>query len=135
MKYLNIAVALCGLTLASGSTQAEDIACFSTTFRLIGPNDKVCVSAFDDPKVPGVTCHISQARTGGLTGTFGLPKIRRGSPSRAARSVPSASTSPNWPAKKRSTPRVHRCFSSIPMCFALSTRHATRSSMLRSAIG
>ena len=64
MKYLNIAVALCGLTLASGSTQAEDIACFSTTFRLIGPNDKVCVSAFDDPKVPGVTCHISQARTG-----------------------------------------------------------------------
>ena len=57
MKYLNIAVALCGLTLASGSTQAEDIACFSTTFRLIGPNDKVCVSAFDDPKVPGITCH------------------------------------------------------------------------------
>jgi CreA protein len=35
-------------------------------------NDKVCVSAFDDPKVPGVACHISQARTGGLSGTFGL---------------------------------------------------------------
>jgi CreA protein len=72
MKYLNIAAALCGLTLAAGSTQAEDIACFSTTFRLIGANDKVCISAFDDPKVPGVTCHISQARTGGLKGTFGL---------------------------------------------------------------
>src|SRR4029079_17733592 len=72
MKYLNTAIALCGLTLASGSTQAEDIACFSTQFRLIGPNDKVCVSAFDDPKVKGVACHISQARTGGLKGTFGL---------------------------------------------------------------
>ena len=44
----------------------------STTFRFIGANDKVCVSAFDDPKVPGVACHISQARTGGLKGTFGL---------------------------------------------------------------
>jgi CreA protein len=30
-----------------------------------GKNDRVCVSAFDDPKVPGVACHVSQARTGG----------------------------------------------------------------------
>ena len=52
--------------------KADDIACVSTTFRFIGANDKVCVSAFDDPKVPGVACHISQARTGGLKGTFGL---------------------------------------------------------------
>ena len=51
---------------------ADDLACVSTTFRVIGANDKVCVSAFDDPKVPGVACHISQARTGGLSGTFGL---------------------------------------------------------------
>ena len=72
MKYLSIALALCELTLAPGGTQAEDITCFSTTFRLIGANDKVCVSAFDDPKVSGVACHISQARTGGLKGTFGL---------------------------------------------------------------
>jgi CreA protein len=72
MKYLSIAVALCGLTSAPGGAQADDITCISTTFRLIGANDKVCVSAFDDPMVPGVACHISQARTGGLKGTFGL---------------------------------------------------------------
>ena len=54
------------------SAIADDLACVSTTFRVIGANDKVCVSAFDDPKVPGVACHISQARTGGLSGTFGL---------------------------------------------------------------
>jgi CreA protein len=30
------------------------------------------VSAFDDPKVPGVACHVSQARTGGISGTIGL---------------------------------------------------------------
>lgn len=64
------ALALC--VLFAPSAKADDIACISTTFRLIGANDKVCISAFDDPKVPGVACHISQARTGGLKGTFGL---------------------------------------------------------------
>src|SRR6478609_2501236 len=52
--------------------QADDVGCLSTTFRFLGPNDKVCVSAFDDPKVPGVACHISQARTGGIKGGLGL---------------------------------------------------------------
>lgn len=51
---------------------AEDLPCVSTTFRFIGKNDRVCISAFDDPKVPGVACHVSQARTGGLSGTIGL---------------------------------------------------------------
>ena len=50
----------------------DDLSCISTTFRLLGANDKVCVSAFDDPKVSGVACHISQARTGGVKGTLGL---------------------------------------------------------------
>ncbi|MCB1954841.1 MAG: CreA family protein, partial [Rhodocyclaceae bacterium] len=30
------------------------------------------VDAFDDPRVQGVTCYVSRARTGGLKGTFGL---------------------------------------------------------------
>jgi CreA protein len=51
---------------------AEDLACLSTTFRFLGPNDKVCISAFDDPKVSGVACHVSQARTGGIKGGLGL---------------------------------------------------------------
>lgn len=72
MKCRGIAVALGAVVLSTIGAQAEDIACISTTFRLIGANDKVCISAFDDPKVPGVACHISQARTGGLKGTFGL---------------------------------------------------------------
>jgi CreA protein len=54
------------------SAQADDLACVSTTFRFVGANDKVCVSAFDDPKVPGVACVISQARTGGVKGSLGL---------------------------------------------------------------
>jgi CreA protein len=60
------------LALSASAALADDIGCVSTTFRLVGRNDKVCVSAFDDPKVPGVACHISQARTGGLSGSLGL---------------------------------------------------------------
>jgi Uncharacterized protein conserved in bacteria len=55
-----------------GEVQAEEIGCLSTTFRFIGANDKVCVEAFDDPKIPGVSCHISRARTGGIKGPLGL---------------------------------------------------------------
>jgi CreA protein len=44
--------------------RADDLSCISTTFNLLSPNDKVCVTDFDDPKVPGVTCHVSQARKG-----------------------------------------------------------------------
>jgi CreA protein len=44
----------------------------STNFRWIGPNDRIVVDGFDDPKVKGVACHISRAVTGGLKGEFGL---------------------------------------------------------------
>jgi CreA protein len=72
--FLGVLAAMLSVPLAFGtrSARAEHLTCISTTFRLIGANDKVCVSAFDDPRVPGVACHISQARTGGLKGTFGL---------------------------------------------------------------
>jgi CreA protein len=70
-KLLFLIVILIGL-LGAGAAQAEDLACLSTTFRFLGPNDKVCISAFDDPKVPGVACHVSQARTGGIKGGLGL---------------------------------------------------------------
>ncbi|MBI5109756.1 MAG: CreA family protein [Rhodocyclales bacterium] len=52
--------------------RAETIGCATTAWKLIGANHRVCVEAFHDPKVPGVTCHVSQARTGGLAGTFGV---------------------------------------------------------------
>jgi len=51
---------------------AENVGCVTTEWKLIGANHKVCVESFGDPKIPGVTCHVSQARTGGLSGTFGL---------------------------------------------------------------
>jgi CreA protein len=54
------------------SAWADDIGCLDTTFKLLSPNDSVCVSAFEDPQVHGVTCHISQARKGGWGSVVGL---------------------------------------------------------------
>ena len=51
---------------------AEKIGCVTTEWKLIGANHQVCVESFADPKIPGVTCHVSQARTGGVAGSFGL---------------------------------------------------------------
>jgi CreA protein len=65
------AAALVLLAAAPGAA-AEEVGCTSTTFHLFGANDRICVYAFDDPHVPGVTCHISQARTGGIKGSLGL---------------------------------------------------------------
>jgi CreA protein len=44
----------------------------STRFRWLGPNDKIVIDAFDDPKVQGVACHICRAQTGGIKGELGV---------------------------------------------------------------
>ena len=44
----------------------------NTKFRLLGPDDKIVVDGFDDPRVEGVACHISRAQTGGMKGAFGV---------------------------------------------------------------
>jgi CreA protein len=56
----------------SAPVRAEDIGCVTTAWKMLGANHRVCVEAFDDPKVPGVACHLSQARTGGVSGSLGL---------------------------------------------------------------
>ena len=69
MKLFSIAALLFA---AMGTARADDIGCISTTFNLLSPNDKVCVSDFEDPEVPRVVCHISQARKGGWGQPLGL---------------------------------------------------------------
>ncbi len=67
-----LALICCMLSAGVDHARADDIGCLDTTFKLLSPNDSVCVSAFDDPKVPGVSCHISQARKGGWGSVVGL---------------------------------------------------------------
>lgn len=72
MRHI-LAMALCiTLGLAARPAAAEDIGCVDTAFQWLGPNHAVCVSAFDDPEIPGVACHVSQARKGGISGALGL---------------------------------------------------------------
>ncbi|MEI8395255.1 MAG: CreA family protein [Rhodospirillaceae bacterium] len=69
---LALVLGLIASGLLTGGAAAEEIGCVTTAWKLIGANHKVCVDAFDDPKIPGVACHLSQARTGGIAGSLGL---------------------------------------------------------------
>lgn len=61
-----------GLAFATTLSFAEQIGEVDTAFKLLGANHKVVVEAYDDPKVAGVTCYVSRAKTGGITGSLGL---------------------------------------------------------------
>lgn len=55
---------------------AEQLGEVDTAFRLLGKDDRVVIEAYDDPKVEGVTCYVSRARTGGVKGTVGVAEDR-----------------------------------------------------------
>jgi CreA protein len=63
---------LLALLLSATAVRAESIGEVDTVFKLIGPDHKIVVDAWDDPKVAGVTCYVSRAKTGGLKGAVGL---------------------------------------------------------------
>ena len=62
----------CTLALAGHMASAEPIGEVDTVFKFIGPDHKIVVDAHDDPKVIGVTCFVSRAKTGGIKGALGL---------------------------------------------------------------
>lgn len=74
MRSLTTIPALFFLVLIVGINPAwtDEIGCLDTTFKFLSPNDSVCVSAFEDASIPGITCHISQARKGGWGSVVGL---------------------------------------------------------------
>ena len=57
---------------AAGAASAEEIGQVTTAFKILGANHRIVVEAFDDPKVEGVACFVSRARTGGISGSLGL---------------------------------------------------------------
>jgi CreA protein len=64
-----LSLALSGLVL---SAAAETVGSVDTVFKLIGSDHKIVVEVFDDPKVAGVSCYLSRAKTGGIKGAVGL---------------------------------------------------------------
>lgn len=62
--------------LMFSSARSEEIGAVDTVFKLIGPDHKIVVEAYDDPRVDGITCYVSRARTGGIKGALGLAEDR-----------------------------------------------------------
>jgi CreA protein len=60
------------LLACAGAARAETIGSVDTAFKLLGPDHKIVVEVFDDPKVAGVSCYLSRAKTGGVKGALGL---------------------------------------------------------------
>lgn len=58
------------------AAHAEPIGEVDTVFKWIGPDHKIVVEAHDDPKVQGVTCYTSRAKTGGIKGALGVAEDR-----------------------------------------------------------
>jgi CreA protein len=44
----------------------------NTNFRWLGPDDKIVIERYDDPKVANVSCYMSRAQTGGVKGGLGF---------------------------------------------------------------
>ena len=74
MKKISFALAL--FLCACGMASSEQIGSVDTAFQWIGPDHKIVVDAYDDPRVGGVTCYVSRAKTGGIKGGLGLAEDR-----------------------------------------------------------
>src|ERR1700712_2550621 len=62
-----------GLASFAGSALAQTrIDSVNTNFRWVGPDDKIIVERYDDPRVGNVSCYLSRAETGGIKGGLGF---------------------------------------------------------------
>ncbi len=72
MRLALVALILAATPAWAGTDDPTRIGDVSTTFRIVGRNDRIVVDRYDDPKVPGASCYVSRAETGGIAGTVGL---------------------------------------------------------------
>jgi CreA protein len=63
-------IAVAAITAAAHAQTRIDA--ISTQFRWLGPNDKIIVERYDDPRVRNVSCYLSRAETGGVKGGLGF---------------------------------------------------------------
>src|SRR5579872_2457603 len=58
--------------LTSCERRGNVIGSVNTEFKLIGPDHKIVIESYDDPKITGVTVFVSKSQTGGIKGALGL---------------------------------------------------------------
>ncbi|MFT6212972.1 MAG: CreA protein [Alphaproteobacteria bacterium] len=71
-SYARSALFLIFFILSITPIYSEEISSVRTKFRLLTPNDKITVEAFDDPKIEGITCYLSRAKKGGAASIIGF---------------------------------------------------------------
>ena len=69
---LKNAITIFVLLFLPAHINAEVIGSVDTAFKVLGPNHKIIIEAFDDPDISGITCHLSRSKTGGLKGGLGV---------------------------------------------------------------
>lgn len=57
---------------AAAADNGRDIGEVNTEWKVVGPDHKVKIVGFEDPDIKGVTCYVSRAVKGGITGAIGL---------------------------------------------------------------
>jgi CreA protein len=72
MKIFLLTLLLLMTALPAQADDGRPVGSVNTVFQLLGPDHKIKIAAFDDPKVQGVTCYLSRAVTGGVKGALGL---------------------------------------------------------------
>ena len=72
MRATALASALLIIVFAAPVSAQTRIDAINTNFRWLGPDDKIVVERYDDPKVPNVSCYMSRAETGGIKGGLGF---------------------------------------------------------------
>ena len=60
------------VALTSCDHKRHVIGSVNTEFKLIGPDHKIVVESYDDPKIEGITVFVSESQTGGIKGALGL---------------------------------------------------------------
>ena len=70
--YRLLVFILCLFFSTAAFAGSREIGAVSTAFKLIGPNHKIVVSGFEDPKIKGITCYVARPKTGGVSGALGL---------------------------------------------------------------
>lgn len=124
LKELSVAALFLTVLLCNAvQAQAEDerkIASITTEWKVIGANHRVEIMAYTDPDIPEITCYVSQAKTGGVSGSLGLAEDPSNFALSCIKTRPVTQIKKNLPAEARvftkstniwfKSTRVHRIY-------------------------
>jgi len=71
MRHVPVLIAAFAAVAIPAAAQTR-IGSINTNFRWLGPDDKIVIERYDDPRIANVSCYLSRAQTGGVAGGIGL---------------------------------------------------------------